>query len=125
LQKFGYIPEAQSDFVFSAFSEEIGFVGNIVLLSLYFYLAWYVLVHLHRVRNPYLKLIAVGIISLIVVQMFVNLGVNLKIMPNTGLTLPFVSFGGTALMVNVIEIVLLYRILRTGNLPSSPVPTLS
>jgi len=110
LQKFGYIPEAQSDFIFSAFSEEIGFMGNMVLLALYFYLAWFVLTRLYRVRDPYLKLIGVGIISLIIVQMFVNLWVNLKIMPNTGLTLPFVSFGGTALMVNMIEIVLLYKI---------------
>jgi len=112
LQKFGYIPEAQSDFIFSAFSEEIGFVWNIVLLAMYFYLALYFLTRLHRVRNPYLKLIGAGIISLIIVQMFVNLWVNLKIMPNTGLTLPFVSFGGTALMVNVIEIILLYRIIK-------------
>ncbi|NOZ44950.1 MAG: FtsW/RodA/SpoVE family cell cycle protein [bacterium] len=73
LQKFGYIPEAQSDFIFSAFSEEIGFMGNMVLLALYFYLAWFVLTRLYRVRDPYLKLIGVGIISLIIVQMFVNL----------------------------------------------------
>ncbi len=112
LQKFGYIPESQSDFIFSAFSEEIWFMGNIVLLALYFYLCRYVLMHLYRVKDPYLKQIAIWIISLIIVQMFVNIGVNLKIMPNTWLTLPFVSFGGTALMVNMIEIVLLYRIIK-------------
>jgi cell division protein FtsW (lipid II flippase) len=53
----------------------------------------------------------VGILSLIALQSFVNIGVNINIMPSTGLTLPFVSFGGTAIMVNMIEIVLLHKIL--------------
>ncbi|AHB41698.1 Stage V sporulation protein E [candidate division SR1 bacterium RAAC1_SR1_1] len=112
LQKFGYIPEAQSDFIFAAYSEEIGFVGNIALLSLYFYLAYYFLSRLHTIKNEYNKTIGVGIIALIMIQVFVNIGVNVKIMPNTGLTLPFISYGGTALMVNCIEIILLYKILK-------------
>ena len=112
LQKFGFIPEAQSDFVFAAFSEEIGFAWNIVLLGLYFYLAYYFLSRLRQVRDEYGKMIGVGIISLIMIQVFVNIGVNIKIMPNTWLTLPFVSYGGTALMVNLIEIMLLYKILK-------------
>jgi len=91
LQKFGYIPEAQSDFIFAAFSEEIGFIGNLVLLALYFYLCYYFLTHLYRIKDPHLKTLWVGIISLIIIQMFVNIGVNLKIMPNTGLTLPLSS----------------------------------
>lgn len=112
LQKFWFIPEAQSDFVFAAFSEEIGFVWNMALLSLYFYLAYYFLSRLRHVRDEYGKMIGVGIVSLIVVQAFVNIWVNIKIMPNTWLTLPFVSYGWTALMVNLIEIVLLYKILK-------------
>jgi cell division protein FtsW len=113
LQKFGYIPEAQSDFIFSAFAEEIGFLWNMVLLSLYFYLCYYFLTNLYMVKDPYVRTVGVGIISLIIIQMFVNIGVNLKIMPNTWLTLPFISYGWTALMVNVIEIVLLYKILQS------------
>ena len=112
LQKFGYIPEAQSDFVFSAFSEEIGLIGDCVILGLYFYLGYYFLSRLHRVKDDYNKLIGVGIISLILVQVFVNIGVNIKILPNTGLTLPFISYGGTSLMVNLMEIVILYKILK-------------
>ncbi len=108
LQKFWLIPEAQSDFVFAAFSEEIGFVGNMILLALYFYLAYYFLTHLRYVRDEYGRIIGVGIISLIIIQAFVNIWVNIKIMPNTGLTLPFVCYWWTALMVNLIEIVLLY-----------------
>ncbi|MFA7717891.1 MAG: FtsW/RodA/SpoVE family cell cycle protein [Candidatus Absconditabacterales bacterium] len=112
LQKFGYIPEAQSDFVFSALSEEIGFIGNLVILGLYFYLGYYFLSNLHKVKDEYRKVIGVGIISLIIVQVFVNIGVNIKILPNTGLTLPFLSYGGTALMVNLMEIVILYKIIK-------------
>jgi len=112
LQKFGYIPEAQSDFIFSAFSEEIWFVWNMILLALYFWLCYYFLSRLHTVKDEYSKIIWVGIISLIIIQMFVNIWVNTKILPNTWLTLPFVSYGWTALMVNLMEIVLLYKILQ-------------
>jgi cell division protein FtsW (lipid II flippase) len=67
---------------------------------------------LRYVKDDYSKVIGVGIISLIMIQVFVNIWVNVKIMPNTWLTLPFVSYGGTALMINLIEIVLLYKILK-------------
>ncbi|MCX6825485.1 MAG: FtsW/RodA/SpoVE family cell cycle protein [candidate division SR1 bacterium] len=112
LQKFGFIPEAQSDFIFAAFSEEIGFVGNMVLLGLYMYIAYYFLINLRNIKDEHSKIIGIGILSLILIQAFVNIGVNTKILPNTGLTLPFISYGGTALMVNFMEIVLLYKILK-------------
>ncbi|MCX6822674.1 MAG: FtsW/RodA/SpoVE family cell cycle protein [candidate division SR1 bacterium] len=112
LQKFGYIPEAQSDFVFSALSEEIGFFGNLVILGLYFYLCYYFLSRLYKIKDDYKKMIGVGIVSLIIVQVFVNIGVNTEILPNTGLTLPFLSYGGTALMVNMMEIIILYKIIK-------------
>jgi cell division protein FtsW len=112
LQKFWYIPEAQSDFIFAAFSEEMWFVGNIILLWLYFYLAYYFLSRLRHVKDEYFKMIWVWIISLIMIQAFVNIGVNIKILPNTWLTLPFVSYWWTAIMINMIEIVLLYKIIK-------------
>lgn len=115
LQKLWYIPEAQSDFIFSAYAEEVWFVWIIFLFWLYFLLIYYCLIRIPWVESFYFKLIAVWLISLITVQMFVNLAVNLKLFPNTWLTLPFVSFGWTALMVNVIEVVLLYKILYKNN----------
>ena len=108
----GQLPEAYSDMIFPAFSEEIGFVGNMLLFALYMGLFFTVLKQLSQVRDPQLKTLAIGIISLIIVQVFVHIGVNLEILPNTGLTLPFVSHGGTALMINLIELALLYKILR-------------
>ena len=112
LQKMGQLPEAYSDMIFAAFSEEIGFFGNMLLFLLYFLLFVAVLKELSQVRDPQLRLLAVGIISLIIIQVFVHVGVNLEILPNTGLTLPFISHGGTALMINLIELALLYKILR-------------
>jgi len=112
LQKFWFIPEAQSDFVFAAFSEEIGFIGNMFLLSLYLYIAYYFLTRVRHIKDEHGKIIGIGILSLILIQAFVNIWVNTKILPNTGLTLPFISYWGTALMVNFIEIVLLYKILK-------------
>ena len=112
LQKFGYIPEAQSDFIFSAYSEEIGMLWDIALLAMYLYMAYYFISKLPQVKSEYNKMIGVWIISLIIVQAFVNIGVNVRILPNTWLTLPFISYGGTAMMVNIIELVLLYKITR-------------
>lgn len=112
LQKFGFIPEAQSDFIFSAFSEEIGFVGNIVLLWLYMYIGYYFITHVRHIKDDHKKIIGIGILSLILVQAFINIWVNLKILPNTWLTLPFISYWWTAIMVNFMEIVLLYKILK-------------
>lgn len=112
LQKFWYLPEAQSDFVFAAFSEEMWFIGNITLLALYFYLTYYVLTKLVYVRDEYSKMIAIGLLSLIITQAFINIWVNLKILPNTGLTLPFISHGGTAIMTNIISLIILYKIIK-------------
>ena len=86
--------------------------GNMILLALYIYIAYYFLTHLRSVKDEHKKMIGIGILSLIIIQAFVNIWVNIKILPNTGLTLPFISYGGTALMVNFIEIVLLYKILQ-------------
>jgi len=111
LQKLWYIPEAQSDFIFSAFSEEVWFIGNVFLLWLYFFFAYFALIKLTKVKSFYFKIVAAWLLSLIIVQVGINLWVNLKLLPNTWLTLPFVSFWWTALMVNLIEVVLLYKIL--------------
>lgn len=83
-----------------------------VLLALYLYIAYYFLTRVRSIKDEHKKIIGIGILSLILVQAFVNIGVNVKILPNTGLTLPFISAGGTALMVNFMEIILLYKILK-------------
>ncbi len=112
LQKFGYIPEAQSDFIFAAFSEEIGFLGNGILLTLYFLLAYQMVIRLRKIQDPYYRTFGVWLISLIVIQAFVNMGVNTSVLPNTWLTLPFISVWGTALMSNIVQLVLMHKIIN-------------
>jgi cell division protein FtsW len=112
LQKFWYIPEAQSDFIFAAFSEEVGFLWWLVLLTLYFMLAWTVVTRLKNIQDSYERTLAVGILSLILLQAFVNIAVNIKVLPLTWVTLPFLSHGWSALVVTMIEIVLLVKILE-------------
>lgn len=63
-------------------------------------------------RDQYSKILGIGLISLILIQAFVNIGVNIALLPNTGITLPFISYGGTALMVNMLEIILLYKLIE-------------
>ncbi len=112
LQKFWYIPEAQSDFIFAAFSEEIGFLWNSILLTLYFLLAYFFLKNLHQIKDEYNRLMWVGLLSMIIMQVFINIWVNINIVPLTWLTLPFVSHWWSALIANMVELVLLHKILK-------------
>lgn len=114
LQKFGYLPEAQSDSnIFAAYAEEVWFLGMLILIWLYARLVWYFLSHLKYIKDPYLRSVWVGIIWLIVIQATINMAVNLNLMPATWLTLPFVSFGGTAMIINIIELVILHKIISS------------
>ena len=112
LQKLWYIPEAQSDFIFAAFSEEVGLVWNLILLWLYIWLIRAVFRRLPELHDQTDKTLAIWLLWLIVIQAFVNMWVNINLLPLTGITLPFVSHGGSALMVNIVEIVLLWKILE-------------
>gem|GEM_PF-6397571 len=73
MQKFGYIPEAQSDYIFAAYSEEVGLIGNSILIGLYVWLILFFLLQLKYVRDDYLRAVGVGCISLIVIQAFINI----------------------------------------------------
>ena len=119
LQKFGYIPEAQSDFIFAAIAEEIGLFGSMILLGLYLWIAYFYLKKAKSIDDPYMKVVWIWILSLILIQAFINIGVNIKLIPLTWLTLPFISHGWSALFVNMISVMLLYKLSETAK------PTLS
>lgn len=110
LQKFGYLPEAQSDFIFAALAEEIGFIGNVMIICLYLLLWRLVTKRLPHIRDEEDQLIVVWILSLILMQAFINIGVNIRLLPLTGLTLPFFSHGWSALLINIAQIMLLHKI---------------
>ncbi len=98
IQKFGYLPEPQWDFVFSIITEELWFVGSFLLILVYLFIAYRGFLIVLACDDDFGKYVAFGIIVWIMWQMIVNMSVNMSIFPNTGLTLPFVSYGGSSLL---------------------------
>ncbi len=100
----GYVPEQQTDFIFTAVGEQLGFVGAVGVLGLLFFLAWRVL-HVGRLaRDDFGQLICVGVFTFIAFSTFQNAGMTMGIMPITGIPLPFISYGGTAVIAFFIGI---------------------
>lgn len=88
----------QTDFIFSVIGEELGFVGALFVVALYVFILWRLIRAAMLARDTYGKLVIIGIIAIILVQSYVNLGMNLGLMPVTGIPLPFVSSGGSSLI---------------------------
>jgi rod shape determining protein RodA len=108
--QLNFLPEQFTDFIFSVFSEEWGFIGSVVLLSIYLILILKGLSIALKAKDKLGRLIAVGIVTILVVQMFINVGVTTGIMPVTGLTLPFISYGGSSIISISIELGLLLNV---------------
>ena len=95
----GYVPEQQTDFIFTAVAEQLGFIGSVGLLSLLGVIAWRVLHAAVVSRDTFGRLICAGLFAFIAFSVFQNAGMTMGIMPITGIPLPFVSYGGTAVLV--------------------------
>ncbi|MCX6064386.1 MAG: FtsW/RodA/SpoVE family cell cycle protein [Chloroflexi bacterium] len=93
-----------SDFIFSTTAHELGFVGAVLIIGLVMFIVWRCLWAARISRDAYGALISYGVATLIAFQSIVNIGVNLNLMPATGLTLPFVSYGGSSLVANLIAV---------------------
>ena len=100
-----FVPEQHTDFVFTVIGEEFGFAGALVLLGLYGILLWRAFRVALLSRDPFGTYLAAGIASMFALQMFVNVGMNVGIMPITGIPLPFVSYGGSSLLLNLASVV--------------------
>ena len=114
IQKFGYLPEAQGDFVFSVITEELGFIGVLALVACYIAIAWRGCAIALGSEDPFGRYMAVGMTSWIILQAYLNMSVNLNIMPLTGKTLPFISYGGSSLMSLLIGVGILLNISRNA-----------
>jgi cell division protein FtsW len=112
LQKYLFLPEAHTDFIFSILAEELGFVGCTVLLVLFVMLVWRGLRAAARATDPFAALLAAGLTLQLGLYALVNLAVATGLAPTTGLPLPFVSYGGSALLANLAAAGLLYRVSR-------------
>ena len=110
LQKYLFLPEAHTDFIYSILAEELGFLGSTVLLALFSLLVWRGLKVTARTADPFHFLLAAGLTMQLGLYAIVNLAVATGLAPTTGLPLPFVSYGGSALLANLAAAGLLYRI---------------
>lgn len=95
----GYVPEQQTDFIFTAIGEELGFVGSATVLGLYGFLFWRILRAAQLSRDAFGTLLCVGTFCMFLFQLFENIGMSLGIMPVTGIPLPFMSYGGSSIIV--------------------------
>ena len=93
-----FVPEQQTDFIFTAVGEELGFIGGAAVLGLFLLLSLRTLRAAHLARDDFGTLICVGVLIMIVFQAFQNVGMSMGIMPITGIPLPFVSYGGSSLL---------------------------
>lgn len=110
LQKFGFLPEPMADSIFAVFSEEMGFFGGLALLFLFLIFAWRGLKIARQANDGFSKLAAIGITYWIITQAFVNIGATIRLLPLSGVPLPFISYGGTALIAELIGVGLLLNI---------------
>ena len=112
IQKFWYLPEVQWDFIFSVIIEELWFIGWLILISLYMYI-WYRWFYIaSRVSDLFAKYVAIWISSRVLIQAFINIWVNLNIVPLTWITLPFISYGWSSLLSLVLGLAILLNISR-------------
>ncbi len=110
LNQLSYLPEPQNDFIFSVIGEEFGFVGCVGVLALMFFIIARCIMAAMDTDSMRERLIAVGVAGMLAFQTFVNVGVATGIMPNTGMSLPFVSSGGSSLWTNMAAIGLVLNI---------------
>ena len=104
------IPVVWSDFVFAAFAEEVGFAGALALLALYLVFVFRGMSIALRAPTPFLQLLAAGLSFIVALQALVIVGGNAKLIPLTGVTLPFLSYGGSSLVTNFVIVALLLRV---------------
>ncbi|MEH7418916.1 FtsW/RodA/SpoVE family cell cycle protein [Neobacillus drentensis] len=105
-----YLPESQTDFIFSVVGEEYGFIGSSVLISLFFLLIYHITKVGMETKNNFYTYICVGVISMITFHVFQNIGMTIGVLPITGIPLPFISYGGSALMGNMMALGLIFSI---------------
>jgi rod shape determining protein RodA len=112
--KLNFLPEHHTDFVFAVVGERWGFVGAAFVLSLYALLIWRALRILTLAKNLYGALVAGGIVAMLMFQVFVNVGMNIGIMPITGIPLPLLSYGGSSVLTTLLAVGLLQSIFAHG-----------
>jgi cell division protein FtsW len=110
LQKLYYLPEPHTDFIFSVIGEELGLIGVSVIALLYGIILWRSCIIARSASEPFGSLLAVGLTAGLYFQVCINMGVSLGLLPTKGLTLPFLSYGGSSLLLNMAGVGILMNI---------------
>ena len=105
-----YLPESQTDFIFSVIGEEYGFVGTSIVISLFFLLIYHIMKLALETKNQYYTYICVGVICMITFHVFQNIGMTIGVVPITGIPLPFISYGGSSMMGNMLSMGVIFSI---------------
>lgn len=104
MQKLGFLPEAQNDMIFSIICEELGLVGGLTVMALFLILLWRLMYIVVNSKDLFGALLVVGVMGHIAIQVILNVAVVTNTIPNTGISLPFISYGGTAVIFTLAEI---------------------
>jgi cell division protein FtsW len=111
-QKFFYLPEPQTDFIFAILAEELGFIGGSIVLILFALLLWRGVRIALGAPDLYGSFLAIGVISMVAIQVMINIGVVTNLIPVTGITLPFLSYGGSSLTLMLAAVGVLLNVSR-------------
>ncbi len=113
IQKLGYLPEAQNDMIFSIICEELGLFGAIAIILLFVLLIWRFMVIANNAQDMFGALLVVGVMAHISIQVILNIAVVTNTIPNTGITLPFISYGGSSIVFLLMEMGLVLSVSRS------------
>lgn len=103
-----YVMENHTDFIFSVIGEEYGFIGSCLVISLFFFLIYHMTKIALELKDPFSMYVCTGIIAMITFHVFENIGMTIQLLPITGIPLPFISYGGSSLMSNMLAIGLIF-----------------
>ena len=112
MQKMGFIPESHNDMIFSIICEELGLFGAICIIAMFIMLLWRIMIIANNAPDLYGALICVGVMAQVGIQILINIAVVTNTIPNTGVPLPFISYGGTSLTFLLAEMGIVLSISR-------------
>lgn len=110
LTQGAFVPEQHTDFIFSAVAEELGFIGALILIISFAVIVWRLIQFASQTKDSFERLFTIGITSVFLFHTVVNIGMNIGIMPITGVPLPFMSYGGTSVLINMFALGIIQRI---------------
>ncbi len=109
-----FLPEFRTDFIFAFIAEELGFIGSLIVLSLYLFIFFTLFHLLSKVGDRFGELIVIGVMNMLFFQIFVNIGMNIGLVPITGITLPLLSYGGSSMVITLLSLAFITSVYKFG-----------